>query len=55
MELQHGNVQLSYKERKSLGFYIMAMLITKLGGSYTINSIKGQGTHLCFTIPELKE
>ena len=54
IELQHGNVQLSYKERKSLGFYIMAMLIKKLGGSYTITSIKGRGTHLCFTIPELK-
>ncbi|HKO81886.1 MAG TPA: ATP-binding protein, partial [Chitinophagaceae bacterium] len=55
IELQYRNVQLSYKERKSLGFYIMAMLIKKLGGSYTITSIKGEGTHLCFMIPELKD
>lgn len=53
--LQYETVQLSYKQRKSLGFYIMAMLTKMLGGSYTISSTKGNGTSLCFTIPELKE
>lgn len=54
MSLQQDNVQLSYKQRKSLGFYIMAMLIKKLGGHYIINSVKEKGTTLKFIIPELK-
>lgn len=55
IDLQNGNVQLSYKQRKSLGFFIMAMLTKTLGGRYTISSNKENGTSLCFTIPELKE
>jgi len=54
MSLQNDSLQLTYKQRKSLGFYIMAMLIKKLGGHYTINSVKEKGTALRFEIPELK-
>jgi hypothetical protein len=54
-DLQYNKEQLGYKQRKSLGFYIMAMLTRKLGGHYTINSVKGEGTKLCFVFPELKE
>jgi signal transduction histidine kinase len=54
MSLQQDNVQLTYKQRKSLGFYIMAMLIKKLGGHYIIDSVKEKGTTLQFIIPELK-
>lgn len=51
--LQHENVQLGYKERKSLGFYIMAKLTKKLEGNYTIQSEKDKGTGLKFSFPEL--
>jgi signal transduction histidine kinase len=54
VDLQHTEHQLSYKQRRSLGFYIMAMLTKKLGGHYTIDSVKGQGTRLIFQFPELK-
>ncbi len=54
-ELQYREGQISYKERRSLGFYIMAMLTKKLGGNYSINSQKGQGTSLDFVLPELKQ
>jgi signal transduction histidine kinase len=51
--LQYENVQLGYKQRKSLGFYIMAKLTKKLNGSYTIISAKDKGTELKFSFPEL--
>jgi signal transduction histidine kinase/ligand-binding sensor domain-containing protein len=54
MNLQHETVQLSYEQRKSLGFYIMAMLTKILGGNYTISSNDKKGTELCFNLPELK-
>jgi len=52
--LQDREEQLSYKKRKSLGFYIMAMLTKKLGGRYTISSEKDKGTMVRFQIPEWK-
>lgn len=55
MNLQNDVEQLTYKKRKSLGFYIMAMLTKKLGGSYNIISSREDGTRLVFTIPELKK
>ncbi|HEV7780705.1 MAG TPA: HAMP domain-containing sensor histidine kinase, partial [Chitinophagaceae bacterium] len=54
-DLQYQNVQLGYKKRRSLGFYIMAMLTKKLNGSYTISSERGKGTGIHFIIPEAKE
>ncbi|HKC36851.1 MAG TPA: HAMP domain-containing sensor histidine kinase, partial [Chitinophagaceae bacterium] len=54
-DLQHRKEQLDYKQRKSLGFYIMAMLTKKLGGSYTITSVKGKGTSVCFMLHQLTE
>ena len=54
-DLQYKKEQLNYKQRRSLGFYIMAVLTKKLGGSYTITSTKEKGTDLCFILPELKE
>ncbi len=54
MALQGNTEQLTYKKRKSLGFYIMAMLIKKLDGKYTIISVKEEGTVLRFIIPESK-
>lgn len=55
MSLQFSNEQLSYKQRKSLGFYIMAMLTKTLGGEYRITSSKENGTSVSFTLPELKK
>jgi signal transduction histidine kinase len=55
MSLQFSKEQLSYKQRKSLGFYIMAMLTKTLGGKYVITSSKESGTSVSFTLPELKE
>jgi signal transduction histidine kinase len=52
--IQSEKVQLSYKQRKSLGFYIMAVLTRMLGGRYTITSNR-EGTRLFFILPELKE
>jgi signal transduction histidine kinase len=54
-QLQYQEVQLDYKKRRSLGFYIMAMLIKKLNGHYTIHTEKGKGTTIHFNIPESKE
>jgi len=54
-DLQYRKEQLDYKQRKSLGFYIMAMLTKKLGGSYTITSVKGEGISICFMLPQLAE
>jgi signal transduction histidine kinase len=54
VDLQNLENHLSYKQRKSLGFYIMAMLTKKLGGSYTIESEKGKGTRVSFVMPGLK-
>jgi two-component system sensor histidine kinase/response regulator len=51
--LQDENVQLGYTERKSLGFYIMAKLTKKLGGRYSIDSVKDNGTEIKFSFPEL--
>ncbi len=51
--LQDDHLQLSYKQRKSLGFYIMAILTKKLGGTYRLISEKGNGTRLKFIFPEL--
>jgi signal transduction histidine kinase len=42
-----------FKERSSMGFYIMGMLTHKLGGTYTIDSLKGKGTSLHFSFPAL--
>jgi len=53
--LQYIEDQISYKERRSLGFYIMAVLTKKLGGYYSINSQKWRGTSLDFVIPGLKQ
>ncbi|MEP6677305.1 MAG: ATP-binding protein [Ferruginibacter sp.] len=53
-ELQQQG-QLRYKQRKSLGFYIMCILTQKLGGSYRIASIKDSGTTVYFQFPLLKE
>jgi len=53
MALQYDNVQLRHEQRKSLGFYIMALLTMKLKGRYTITSERGRGTHLNFIFPEL--
>jgi signal transduction histidine kinase len=55
MNLQYSKEQLSYKQRKSLGFYIMAMLTKILGGKYLISSSKEKGTSVSFSLPELKE
>lgn len=55
MNLQFSKEQLSYKQRKSLGFYIMAMLTKTLGGKYVITSSKESGTSVSFTLPELKD
>lgn len=52
--LQYIDEQISYKQGRSLGFYIMAMLTKKLEGSYTITSVKDEGTSVCFILPELK-
>ena len=54
MNLQYEEVQLSYKQRKSLGFYIMAMLTRKLNGSYAISSSMDRSTQLVFSLPELE-
>lgn len=52
-QLQYDNAQFGHKKRRSLGFYIMAMLTKKLKGSYTISSVIGRGTVLSFVLPEL--
>ncbi len=52
IQLQYEDAQFGHKKRKSLGFYIMAMLTKKLKARYTINSVTGQGTVLRFVIPD---
>lgn len=53
--LQDQPIHLSYEKRKSLGFYIMAMLTKKLNGRYVIRSSGGKGTEIDFIIPESEE
>ncbi len=55
MQIQYEDIPLSSHQKKSLGFYIMAMLIRKLEGSYSIASAKEKGTRICFMIPESKK
>lgn len=52
MRIQDSDIRLSSHQKKSLGFYIMAMLLRKLKGCYRIESTKGKGTRITFTIPE---
>ncbi|MEX6689518.1 ATP-binding protein [Danxiaibacter flavus] len=52
MRIQDTDIPLSSHQKKSLGFYIMAMLLRKLKGCYRIESTKGKGTSIIFTIPE---
>lgn len=54
-QLQYQDSQFGHKKRRSLGFYIMAMLTKKLKGSYTISSVIGRGTVLNFVLPELEK
>ena len=43
-----------FKQRASMGAYIMNILTKKIGGSYDISSVKDKGTTVSFTFPEIK-
>jgi hypothetical protein len=52
MHIQHKGHQ-GFKQRATMGFYIMSMLTKKLEGIYNISSKSGEGTVISFKFPEI--